>query len=118
MYAGRLVERGSLNDIFYSPQMPYTVGLLSSVPRLDAVSARLTPIPGQPPSLISLPAGCVFQPRCGATSRVPGELCATERPDLLSISSTHAVRCHLDQAQREQFAAESLAAAGHFGSTS
>jgi peptide/nickel transport system ATP-binding protein len=91
--------------------MPYTVGLLASVPRLDSVSERLTPIPGQPPSLISLPAGCVFQPRCAASSRVPGDRCATERPEMLSVSSTHLVRCHLTQEQREQFAAESLAAA-------
>jgi len=110
MYAGRLVERGSLDDIFYSPEMPYTVGLLSSVPRLDAVSERLTPIPGQPPSLINLAAGCVFYPRCTASSRVPGDRCATERPDLLQVTPTHAVRCHLDQEQREQFANESLAA--------
>ena len=111
MYAGRLVERGSLNDIFYSPEMPYTVGLLSSVPRLDAVSERLTPIAGQPPSLINLPAGCVFNPRCTARSWVPDNRCTTERPELLQVTSTHAVRCHLDKSQRDQFAAESLAAA-------
>lgn len=116
MYAGRLVERGSLNDIFYSPEMPYTVGLLSSVPRLDAVSERLTPIPGQPPSLIRLPEGCVFNPRCGARSWVEGDRCTTERPELLQVTATHAVRCHLDKAQRDQFAAESLAAsAGRAG---
>jgi peptide/nickel transport system ATP-binding protein len=115
MYAGRLVERGTLNDIFYSPEMPYTVGLLSSVPRLDAVSERLTPIPGQPPSLIHLPEGCVFNPRCGARSWVTGDRCATERPDLLSSSSTHAVRCHLTKEQRDRFAQESLTAAGHRG---
>ena len=111
MYGGRLVERGTLNDIFYSPEMPYTVGLLSSVPRLDAVSERLTPIPGQPPSLIRLPTGCVFNPRCGAASWVPDGRCTTEQPDLLASTSTHSVRCHLDKAQRDQFAAESLAAA-------
>ncbi len=110
MYAGRLVEIGSLNDIFYAPQMPYTVGLLSSVPRLDAISERLTPIGGQPPSLINLPLGCVFQPRCGAASWLGDERCATERPDLIEISSTHSARCHLDGAQRDRFAAESLAA--------
>ena len=113
MYAGRLVERGTLDDIYYRPQMPYTVGLLSSVPRLDAVSERLTPIPGPPPSRINLPAGCVFQPRCAAASMVPDNRCVTERPDMREISSTHVVRCHLEQAQREQFARESLSAAGH-----
>ena len=110
MYAGRLVERGTLNDIFYSPQMPYTVGLLSSVPRLDAISDRLTPIAGQPPSLINLPEGCVFEPRCGAASWLGDDRCKTQRPDLIASSATHSVRCHLDGAQRDQFAAESLAA--------
>jgi peptide/nickel transport system ATP-binding protein len=111
MYAGRLVERGTLNDIFYSPEMPYTVGLLASVPRLDAVSERLTPIAGAPPSLINLPSGCVFNPRCTAKSRVADDRCTTDRPELLQVTSTHAVRCHLDKAQRDQFAAETLAAA-------
>ncbi len=111
MYAGRLVERGSLNDIFYSPEMPYTVGLLSSVPRLDAVSDRLTPILGQPPSLINLPQGCVFHPRCAAARQFHCEPCATERPELDTLSGSHAVRCWLPTEQRQQFAAESLAAA-------
>ncbi|MBI1351068.1 MAG: ATP-binding cassette domain-containing protein [Actinomycetales bacterium] len=112
MYGGRLVERGSLQDIFHKPQMPYTVGLLSSVPRLDSVSERLTPIPGQPPSLINLPPGCVFAPRCRAKGQFGIEQrCGDERPDLLTISPTHAVRCFLEPDQRRQFADESLAAA-------
>lgn len=110
MYGGRLVERGGLEDIFYDPQMPYTVGLLSSVPRLDDVSARLTPISGQPPSLINLPPGCVFEPRCGAAHLVGGDRCAKERPELLAISSTHSVRCLLGSEERAGFAARSLAA--------
>ena len=115
MYAGRLVERGALDDIFYDPQMPYTVGLLASVPRLDDVSGRLTPIGGQPPSLINLPAGCVFQPRCGAASWLGDGRCAHERPELLSISPSHAVRCHLDVTDRKRFAAESLATVANRG---
>lgn len=110
MYAGRLVERGSLEDIFYDPQMPYTVGLLSSVPRLDDASARLTPIGGQPPSLINLPPGCVFHPRCAAAHLVADGRCATERPDLLPVSATHSVRCLLTDEQRKDFARASLAA--------
>jgi peptide/nickel transport system ATP-binding protein len=90
--------------------MPYTVGLLSSVPRLDAVSERLTPIGGQPPSLINLPQGCVFQPRCGASAWLGDDRCATQRPELLPVTDTHAVRCHLDAEQRRRFATESLAA--------
>ncbi len=119
MYAGRLVERGTLNDIFYSPEMPYTVGLLSSVPRLDAVSERLTPIKGQPPSLINLPTGCVFQPRCAASAWIPDNRCSNERPELLSVTPSHSVRCLLDKEQRDRFAAESLAtAAGRAGGAS
>src|SRR5690242_5807268 len=65
MYAGRLVEQGTLDDIFYDPQHPYTWGLLGSVTRVDRDPPRRLPaIPGQPPSLVRAPAGCPFQPRC------------------------------------------------------
>jgi oligopeptide/dipeptide ABC transporter ATP-binding protein len=65
MYAGRVVERGTKRDIFYDPQMPYTWGLLGSIPRLDQPRAeRLHTIKGSPPSLINLPEGCKFRPRC------------------------------------------------------
>jgi peptide/nickel transport system ATP-binding protein/oligopeptide transport system ATP-binding protein len=65
MYAGRIVERGSTRDVFYDPQMPYTWGLLGSIPRLDQPRPeRLHTIKGSPPSLINLPEGCKFRPRC------------------------------------------------------
>jgi oligopeptide/dipeptide ABC transporter ATP-binding protein len=65
MYAGRVVERGTKRDIFYDPQMPYTWGLLGSIPRLDRPRPeRLHTIEGMPPSLINLPEGCKFRPRC------------------------------------------------------
>jgi peptide/nickel transport system ATP-binding protein len=65
MYAGRVVERGSKRDLFYDPQMPYTWGLLGSIPRLDRPRVeRLHTIEGMPPSLINLPEGCKFRPRC------------------------------------------------------
>lgn len=65
MYAGRAVEQGPTDDVFYDPQMPYTWSLLRSLPRLDTQSQeRLLPVKGQPPSLISLPEGCNFSPRC------------------------------------------------------
>jgi peptide/nickel transport system ATP-binding protein/oligopeptide transport system ATP-binding protein len=65
MYAGRVVERGSKRDVFYDPQMPYTWGLLGSIPRLDRPRPeRLHTIEGMPPSLINLPEGCKFRPRC------------------------------------------------------
>ena len=86
MYGGRLVEHGSVDDIFYRPEMPYTLGLLASMPRLDRVrTARLDPIPGQPPSLINLPKGCVFRPRCTYHELVPDGTCDTERPDLRDL---------------------------------
>jgi len=109
MYAGRVVERGSVRDIFYRPQMPYTWGLLSSLPRMDDDrSTRMVPIPGQPPSLINLPPGCVFRPRCEYHQFVPDGRCDTERPVLGDVAEGHAIRCHLAQADRARFAAERL----------
>jgi peptide/nickel transport system ATP-binding protein len=109
MYGGRLVERGTVDDIFHRPEMPYTLGLLASMPRLDVGrSARLDPIPGLPPSLIRLPVGCVFRPRCAYHDRVPGGLCDTERPELLSTAPGHEVRCHLPIEERRAIAAERL----------
>ncbi|NMM22572.1 MAG: ABC transporter ATP-binding protein [Phycicoccus sp.] len=109
MYAGRVVERGSVRDIFYRPQMPYTWGLLSSLPRMDNDrSIRMVPIPGQPPSLINLPTGCVFRPRCEYHQFVPDGRCDTERPALEDVAEGHAIRCHLTQADRARFAAERL----------
>ena len=65
MYAGRVVEQGTLDEIFYDPQHPYTWGLLGSIMRVDADrSQRLNAIPGLPPSLLSPPEGCHFRPRC------------------------------------------------------
>ena len=72
MYAGRIVEEGGVDDIFYNPLAPYTLGLLKSVPRIGGESTqRLTAIPGQPPSLITLPTGCAFAPRCPYVSLAP-----------------------------------------------
>jgi oligopeptide/dipeptide ABC transporter ATP-binding protein len=80
MYAGRAVETGPVDDIFYRPAMPYTVGLLGSLPRLDRDGTeRLRPIPGSPPSLLGELPGCPFAPRC--PMRVP-EVCDVEEPAL------------------------------------
>ena len=77
MYAGRPVEFGDVNDIFYRPRMPYTVGLLGSIPRVDETARQpLTPIPGRPPSLLGLPPGCPFEPRCPLRQ----EICAQVEP--------------------------------------
>ncbi|MFN8147861.1 MAG: ABC transporter ATP-binding protein [Candidatus Nanopelagicales bacterium] len=111
MYGGRLVEHGTVMDIFHRPEMPYTLGLLASMPRLDKVrSDRLDPIPGLPPSLIRLPKGCVFRPRCTYHDRVPGGLCDTDRPDLLPTAPGHEVRCHLPIEERREIAAGLLGA--------
>src|SRR3954467_9242471 len=100
MYGGRCVETGSVNALFYEPEMPYSWGLLTSMPRMDRTrQERLQPIPGQPPSLIQVPKGCVFNPRCNYSDHVPGRRCFTERPELLPTSggsSGHSLRCHID----------------------
>lgn len=96
MYAGKLVESAGVDEIYSKPKMPYTIGLLGSVPRMDRPHEdRLTAIPGQPPSLMKLSAGCAFAPRCTRKSEVPGNKCETSAPELIQISSGHYSRCHL-----------------------
>ncbi len=99
MYAGRAVEYGSTKEILVRPEMPYTWGLLSSVPDVTAsVDAKLIPIPGNPPSLLNPPAGCAFNPRCTHRDKVPGDLCRTVLPDLTPAKRgtiNHVKRCHL-----------------------
>jgi len=103
MYGGQCVEAGTVDELFYNPQMPYTWGLLGSMPRMDrAREARLQPIQGQPPSLINVPSGCVFHPRCDYTEDVGGDRCRTEHPALEpSNEANHLARCHLTLGQRE-----------------
>jgi peptide/nickel transport system ATP-binding protein len=106
MYAGKPVETGPVDEIFFRSRMPYTLGLLGSLPRLDVdSSARLRPIPGAPPSLIRLPPGCPFVPRCP----VAIERCAEEEPALLVVAPEHRSACHRS---RELAAGEPLFAAG------
>jgi len=98
MYAGRVVEQGTKQDLFYDPQHPYTWGLLGSIARLDRPKPkRLTAIPGVPPSLINLPEGCAFGPRCPQRF----EKCS-ERPELRDRigDSKHLDACHLDPATK------------------
>ncbi len=95
MYAGKAVEQGRANDIFYRCQHPYTLGLLSSLPRVDEADGceRLRPIEGNPPSLIHLPSGCSFHPRC-PFARLPSP-CSTEEPSLGSADEAgHRAACH------------------------
>ena len=93
MYAGRVVETAPAADLFRRPQHPYTKGLLHSMPRLDEkVGAELATVPGQPPNLQALPAGCVFADRCPYVF----DRCRTERPRLASCGPDRAKACHLD----------------------
>ena len=96
MYAGRPVELGVSQDVFRHPRMPYTAGLLGSTPSAEGSRAgeKLRPIPGAPPSLIDLPSGCAFHPRCPLAS----EVCRTEAPPLAEQrdagDSLHLAACH------------------------
>ncbi|WP_051944992.1 ABC transporter ATP-binding protein [Streptacidiphilus rugosus] len=92
MYAGRPVERGPVEQVFYEPRMPYTVGLLSAVPRLDQTDKKaLTPLEGNPPSMVALPQGCPFEARCP----VSVDLCRTVEPPLVSLGDDFsASACH------------------------
>jgi peptide/nickel transport system ATP-binding protein len=91
MYAGRVVEAGTVEEIFYAPRMPYTLGLLGSQPRLDVRKQRLYPIRGAPPSVIDMPPGCPFASRCP----LAGPICQSEEP-LLRVTGTsgHLSACH------------------------
>jgi oligopeptide/dipeptide ABC transporter ATP-binding protein len=99
MYAGRVVEQGTLDEIFYDPQHPYTWGLLGSITRVDRDrSERLAAIPGMPPSLLAPPKGCHFRPRCPHAF----ERC-TEVPELAARvpeAPEHLDRCWLDVEQK------------------
>jgi len=93
MYAGQIVEKASTADLFANPRMPYTWGLLGSIPRLDAVrQQRLVPIEGLPPDLVSPPSGCRFQPRC----RYRRDICREQEPPLarpVQTEEDHEARC-------------------------
>jgi oligopeptide/dipeptide ABC transporter ATP-binding protein len=93
MYAGRAAEKASKHDIFYQPHHPYTKGLLESIPHSSAAADRLRPITGQPPSLIQLPPGCAFHPRCTYVM----ERCLTDQPRLAPVgdSGSHVSACWL-----------------------
>ncbi|MFF5854913.1 ABC transporter ATP-binding protein [Streptomyces sp. NPDC012751] len=98
MYAGRAVERGTVDEVLHAPRHPYTWGLLNSMPRLDSdLGNPLSPIPGAPPSLLTPPSGCRFHPRCAFRDRVEGDRCVTERPALAPDRSS---ACHLEAEQK------------------
>ncbi|SDP48837.1 ABC transporter ATP-binding protein [Lentzea jiangxiensis] len=91
MYGGTVVESGPVDDVFERPRMPYTVGLLGSVPNPSTLGKRLTPIKGAPPSLVNLPTGCSFSPRCPLVA----EVCHEWEPELEEAGAPgHRTRCH------------------------
>ena len=93
MYAGRAAETGAVEDIFYESRHPYTLGLLASLPRIDESGEEaLVPITGAPPSLLHVPPGCPFHPRC-PYARVPG-VCSEEIPALREVRPEHRSACH------------------------
>ncbi|MDF2261082.1 ABC transporter ATP-binding protein [Streptantibioticus ferralitis] len=90
MYAGRIVETAPVHEIYKAPAHPYTKGLLESIPRLDLKGKELYAIKGLPPSLINIPPGCAFNPRCPMAQ----EVCRTDVPPLYKVSQTRASACH------------------------
>ncbi|HEY4455530.1 MAG TPA: ABC transporter ATP-binding protein [Pseudonocardiaceae bacterium] len=91
MYAGKAVESGTVDEIFYTPRMPYSLGLLGSLPRMDIRTERLTPIAGSPPSVINMPPGCPFSPRCPAAQ----DVCNEVEPELEpGANPGHLAACH------------------------
>jgi peptide/nickel transport system ATP-binding protein len=107
MYGGKAAEFGNAEDIYYQPLHPYTWGLLSSIPRLDEEKKeRLNPIRGLPPSLIQVPPGCSFHPRCPYRF----DPCDKDVPELLPVDGHHAAACHLSLADKERIRNEEVLA--------
>jgi peptide/nickel transport system ATP-binding protein len=106
MYAARVAEKGTVDEIFNRPHHPYTWGLLGSLPRLDTETERLVQIPGQPPSLLNPPRGCRFHPRCPYVM----EVCKNEEPQLKPVSSEphHVQACWLDEPTKDREAEKLL----------
>ena len=100
MYAAKVVEQASVDQLFGRPQHPYTWGLMGSLPRLETEVERLTQIPGQPPSLLRPPSGCRFHPRCPHVM----EVCKTRVPDLVPTQKDpeHLQACHLDEETKDR----------------
>lgn len=103
MYAGKQIEYGTVRDVLQQPQHPYAWGLLSSIPRLTSdPNKELAAIAGTPPSMIAVPSGCAFHPRCSFANQVGGA-CSTSIPELLPIApgAHHMVRCHIETESRK-----------------
>jgi oligopeptide transport system ATP-binding protein len=101
MYAGKIVETGTVDDVFTRPGHPYTFGLMNSIPQVEAKGGRLKPIVGQPPNLAAIPSGCPFHPRCprrrtGAEA-APGLDCITDVPPLRIVEIGREAACHYSE---------------------
>ena len=89
MYAGRVVEKGTVDELFYDPRHPYTLGLLTSTPHIETQTRRLNPISGSPPNLEHLPEGCAFHPRCAFRF----DRCFAEKPPITALSGGRSKAC-------------------------
>ncbi|MET3289452.1 UNVERIFIED_CONTAM: peptide/nickel transport system ATP-binding protein [Brevibacillus sp. OAP136] len=97
MYAGEIVETGTIEEIFEHPHHPYTIGLFTSIPTLDDKVDKLKPITGQMPDPTNLPSGCSFHPRCPYRS----ELCSIFKPEMTNVAGTHFVKCLIHEGKFE-----------------
>lgn len=98
MYLGRMIEQGPVRDVIRNPAHPYTQGLLDALPKMDDLESPLKPIPGDIPSPLERPSGCVFNTRCG---QIIGETCRANIPDWTNTNPDHLVACHLHTAEVE-----------------
>ncbi|MFD0262693.1 ABC transporter ATP-binding protein [Kitasatospora indigofera] len=109
MYGGKCIERGPADTLFESPEHPYTWGLLGSMPRLDReLQERLVPVKGTPPSLINVPSGCAFHPRCPYAGLTGGRS-TTEVPSLAEAAPGHHAACHIPAAERHRIFTDEIA---------
>lgn len=92
MYLGRLIEEGPVREVIRNPKHPYTQGLIAALPKLEDLDAPLTPVPGDIPSPLERPSGCVFNTRC---TQIVGETCRRDLPHEVNIDATHQVACHI-----------------------
>jgi oligopeptide/dipeptide ABC transporter ATP-binding protein len=115
MYGGKVVEVADVFSIFAAPRHPYTLGLMSSLPRLDVDLQRLDPIPGSPPNLIDLPTGCSFHPRCRVSKG--REICRTTVPPLYDVGDGKQSACHFSEEVPAEMAVVSREMGAGLGST-
>ena len=92
MYLGRLIEEGPVREVIRNPKHPYTQGLIAALPKLDNLDEPLTPVPGDIPSPLERPSGCVFNTRC---SQIVGEACSAQIPSETHVDASHKVACHI-----------------------